>query len=163
MSSYYLSQYVLKMSTGICGWAWSYLYIQLLWKPTSTIGLISSFSNFITSLRLVRFFRLIAPRWPSTAAGAVSLKYLIKREEVRKGADQAIYKLGIQIRKWKFDFNVVALNVGCRNIYWALYLKQILIWWTCLVTPGMAVLVLHNGLCQSKLELKIKIFTFFMS
>ena len=55
------------------------------------IGLISSFSNFLTSLRLVRFFRLIAPRWPSTAAGAISLKNLTKCEEVRKGADQANY------------------------------------------------------------------------
>ena len=36
------------------------------------------------------FFRLTAPRCPSTAAGAVSLKNLTKCEEVRKGADQAI-------------------------------------------------------------------------
>ena len=45
-------------------------------------ALISSFSNFLTSLHLVRFFRLIAPRWPSTAAGVVSLKYLTKRQKL---------------------------------------------------------------------------------
>ena len=47
---------------------------------------------FVTSCEVVRklgSFRLIAPRWPSTAAGAVSLKGLTKCEEVRKWADQA--------------------------------------------------------------------------
>ena len=62
----------------------SYVYVYDFPQKNFSIGLISSFSNFLTSLSLVRFFRLIAPRWPSTAAGAVSLKNLTKREEVRK-------------------------------------------------------------------------------
>ena len=50
---------------------------------------------FVTSCEVVRklgSFRLIAPRWPSTAAGAVSLKlpnFLTTSQEVTKGADQA--------------------------------------------------------------------------
>ena len=50
---------------------------------------------FVTSCEVVRklgSFRLIAPRWPSTAAGAVSLKlpnFLTTSQDVRKGADQA--------------------------------------------------------------------------
>ena len=52
---------------------------------------------FVTSCEVVRklgSFRLIAPRWPSTAAGAVSLKlpnFLTTSQDVTKGADQAIY------------------------------------------------------------------------
>ena len=58
---------------------------------------------FIVSCEVVRklgSFRLIAPRWPSTAvsmaAGAVSLKrpnFLTTSQDVTKGADQAKYDL----------------------------------------------------------------------
>ena len=53
------------------------------------ISLMSSFSNFLTSSRLVRFFRLTAPAAMLGHLGAISLKNLTKRKEVRKGADQA--------------------------------------------------------------------------
>ena len=53
------------------------------------IRLIRSFSNFLTSSRLVRFFRLTAPAAMLGHLGAISLKNLTKRKEVRKGADQA--------------------------------------------------------------------------
>ena len=53
------------------------------------ISLISSFSNFLTSSPLVRFFRLTAPAAVLGHLGAISLKKLTKRKEVRKGADQA--------------------------------------------------------------------------
>ena len=62
------------------------------WFPKYLIfSLISSFSNFLTSSRLVRFFRLTAPAAVLGHLGAISLKNLTKRKEVRKGADQAIY------------------------------------------------------------------------
>ena len=48
----------------------------------------------------------------------------------------------MQIQKWKIDFYVVALSLGCWNIYWSLNFNQILIWLTDLVTPGPAVVVL---------------------
>ena len=38
------------------------------WRGIAIISLISSFSNLLTSSHLVRIFRLIAPRWPSTAS-----------------------------------------------------------------------------------------------
>ena len=47
-------------------------------------SLISSFSNFLTSSRLVRFFRLTAPAAVLGHLGAISLKNLTKRKEVRK-------------------------------------------------------------------------------
>ena len=53
------------------------------------ISLISSFSNFLTSSRLVRYFRLTAPAAVLGHLSAISLKNLTKRKEVRKGADQA--------------------------------------------------------------------------
>ena len=52
-------------------------------------SLISSFSNFLTSSHLVRFFRLTAPGAVLGHLGAISLKNLTKRKEVRKGTDQA--------------------------------------------------------------------------
>ena len=56
----------------------------------ATISLISSFSNFLTSSHLARFFRLTAPAAVlGHLGGAISLKILTKRKEVRKGADQA--------------------------------------------------------------------------
>ena len=58
-----------------------------------SISLISSFSNFLTSLHLVRFFRLTAPAAVQGGyLGAISLKNLTKLKEVRKGADQAKYE-----------------------------------------------------------------------
>ena len=57
------------------------------------ISLISSFSNFLTSSRLVRYFRLTAPAAVLGHLGTISLKNLTKRKEVRKGADQANYSL----------------------------------------------------------------------
>ena len=54
------------------------------------ISLISSFSNFLTSSRLVRYFRLTAPAAVLGHLDAISLKNLTKHKEVRKGADQAI-------------------------------------------------------------------------
>ena len=48
-------------------------------------------SSFITSSRLIRFFRLIALAAVLGHLGAISLKNITKRKEVRKGADQAIY------------------------------------------------------------------------
>ena len=56
----------------------------------ATISLISSFSNFLTSSHLARFFRLTAPAAVLGHLGAISLKNLTKRKEVRKGADQTI-------------------------------------------------------------------------
>ena len=58
------------------------------------ISLISSFSNFLTSSRLVRYFRLTAPAAVLGHLGAISLKNLTKHKEVRKlekelNADQA--------------------------------------------------------------------------
>ena len=58
-----------------------------------TYSLISSFSNFLTSSRLVRYFRLTAPAAVLGHLGAISLKNLTKRKEVRKGADQANCRL----------------------------------------------------------------------
>ena len=64
-------------------------------KNTSlTFSLISSFSNFLTSSRLVRKFRVTAPAAVLGHLGAVSLKNLTKHKEVRKlekelNADQA--------------------------------------------------------------------------
>ena len=55
------------------------------------ISLISSFSNFLTSSRLVRYFRLTAPAAVLGHLGTISLKNLTKRKEVRKVADQAKY------------------------------------------------------------------------
>ena len=49
-----------------------------------SISLISSFSNFLTSSRLVRYFRLTAPAAVLGHLGAISLKNLTKRKEVRK-------------------------------------------------------------------------------
>ena len=61
------------------------------------ISLISSFSKFLTSSRLVRYFRLTAPVAVLGHLGATSLKNLTKRKEVRKlenkGADQAKYHM----------------------------------------------------------------------
>ena len=54
-----------------------------------SISLISSFSNFLTSSRLVRYFRLTAPAAVLGHLGAISLKNLTKCKEVRKGADLA--------------------------------------------------------------------------
>ena len=48
------------------------------------ISLMSSFSNFLTSSRLVRFFRLTAPAAMLGHLGAISLKNLTKCKEVRK-------------------------------------------------------------------------------
>ena len=56
-----------------------------------SFSLISSFSNFLTSSYLVRFFRLTAPAAVQGHLGAISLKNLTKRKEVRKGVDQAIW------------------------------------------------------------------------
>ena len=53
------------------------------------ISLISSFSNFLTSSHLVKFFRLTAPATVLCHLGAISLKNLTRHKEVRKGADQA--------------------------------------------------------------------------
>ena len=53
-------------------------------------SLISSFANLLTSSYLVRFFRLTAPAAVLGHLGAISLKNLTKRKEVRKGADQDI-------------------------------------------------------------------------
>ena len=47
-------------------------------------SLISSFSNFLTSSYLVRLFRLTAPAAVLGHLGAISLKNLTKRKEVRK-------------------------------------------------------------------------------
>ena len=47
-------------------------------------SLISSFSNFLTSSFLVRFFRLTAPAAMLGHLGAISLKNLTKRKKVRK-------------------------------------------------------------------------------
>ena len=59
-------------------------------KNTSlTFSLISSFSNFLIFSRLVRYFRLTAPAAVQGHLGAISLKNLTKRKEVRNGADQA--------------------------------------------------------------------------
>ena len=52
-----------------------------------TISLISSFSNFLTSSRLIRYFRLTAPAAVLGHLGANSLKNLTKRKEVRIGAE----------------------------------------------------------------------------
>ena len=49
--------------------------------------------------------------------------------------------LGIQIQKWKIDFHVVALSIGCWKIYWLLYFNQILILLTGLVIPGLVIVV----------------------
>ena len=48
------------------------------------ISLISSFSNFLTSSRLVRYFRLTAPAAILGHLGAISLKNLTKRKEFSK-------------------------------------------------------------------------------
>ena len=53
------------------------------------ISLISSFSNFLTSSHLGKFFRLTALATMLCHLGAISLKNLTRRKEVRKGADQA--------------------------------------------------------------------------
>ena len=63
---------------------------SLVSKIFDIISLISSFSNFLTSSRLVRFFRLTAPAAVLGHLGPISLNNLTKRKEVRKGADQAI-------------------------------------------------------------------------
>ena len=47
-------------------------------------SLISSFSNFLTSSYLVRFFRLTAPAAVLGHFGAISLKNITKSKEVRK-------------------------------------------------------------------------------
>ena len=51
---------------------------------TQIISLISSFSNFLTSSHLVRFFRLTASAAMLDHLGAISLKNLTKCKEVRK-------------------------------------------------------------------------------
>ena len=51
---------------------------------TQIISLISSFSNFLTSSHLVRFFRLTAPAAVLGHLGAINLKNLTKHKEVRK-------------------------------------------------------------------------------
>ena len=53
-------------------------------------SLISSFSNFLTSSYLVRFFRLTAPAAVLGHLGAISLKNLTKYEEVRRLAKELI-------------------------------------------------------------------------
>ena len=63
-----------------------YIYISTKFH---TYSLISSFSNFLTSSRLVRYFRLTAPAAVLGHLGTISLKNLTKRKEVRKEADQA--------------------------------------------------------------------------
>ena len=63
---------------------WSAIFSYLAWS-----------APFVTSCEVVRklgSIRLIAPRWPSMAAGAVSLKlpnFLTTSQDVTKGADQA--------------------------------------------------------------------------
>ena len=47
----------------------------------ATISLISSFSNFLTSSHLARFFRLTAPAAVLGHLGAISLKNLTKCKE----------------------------------------------------------------------------------
>ena len=48
------------------------------------ISMISSFSNFLTSSHLVRFFRLTAPAAMLGHLGAINLKNLNNHKEVRK-------------------------------------------------------------------------------
>ena len=55
------------------------------------MSLLASSAHFLTSSRLVRYFRLTAPAAVLGHLGVISLKNLTKRKEVRKGADQAKY------------------------------------------------------------------------
>ena len=72
-------------------------FCNFSWFPKYLIfSLISSFSNFLTSSRLVRFFRLTAPAAVLGHLGAISLKlpnFLTTSQDVTKGADQATYDL----------------------------------------------------------------------
>ena len=59
-----------------------------------TISLISSFSNFLTSLGLVRFFRLTAPAAVLGHLGAINLKNITKLKEVSKLEKELIRLFG---------------------------------------------------------------------
>ena len=59
-------------------------------------SLISSFSNFLTFSRLVRYFRLTAPAAVQGHLGAISLKNLTKRKEVRK-LEKELIRLNIEL------------------------------------------------------------------
>ena len=69
------------------------VYNPYLYKD---ISLISSFSNFLTSSYLVRFFRLTAPAAVLGHLGAISLKNLTKRKEVRKSEKELIRLIILQ-------------------------------------------------------------------
>ena len=87
------------------------------------ISLMSSFSNFLTSSRLVGFFRLTAPAAMLGHLGAISLKhpnFLTTSQDVTKGADQAIYikrdGFSLQICKWMKNSQNVCSIEFCRAI-----------------------------------------------
>ena len=86
------------------------LGVSLYFQTFFYISLISSFSNFLTSSRLVRFFRLTAPAAMLGHLGAISLKNLTKRKEVRKLRKELI-RLIILItytNKFKMQGNVIS-------------------------------------------------------
>ena len=101
-------------------------------KNTSlTFSLISSFSNFLTSSRLVRYFKLTALAAMLGHLGAISLKNLTKRKEVRKLEKELIRPIIchimhlalLWIRDYRHSFAntmfVVAKNCVKRNMYHA--------------------------------------------
>ena len=54
------------------------------------MSLLASSAHFLTSSRLVRYFRLTAPAAVLGLLGAISLKNLTKRKEVRKLEEELI-------------------------------------------------------------------------
>ena len=62
------------------------------------------YAPFLTSLRIVRFFRLIRLKWPS-------MKNLTKHEEVRKGTDQARYHM----RQFMFAISLQMISPNVKN------------------------------------------------
>ena len=110
---------------------------QLLFNQNDSSSDVSSWkllawsAPFVTSCEVVRklgSFRLIAQRWPGTAAGAVSLKlpnFLTTSQDVTKGADQAICEQ--RTPKWlpRFFLKLIMGNVTLPYDY--LYMIEALI------------------------------------
>ena len=109
-------------------------YCCLIMTSLYTISLISSFSNFLTSSHLVRFFRLTAPAAMLGHLGAISLKILTKRKEVRK-LEKKLIRLIIFVSNTKnIFFHLLVALISLRIRLRHLRLRGLSVWCKCATT-----------------------------